>query len=108
MTETKATEAAQRKAEEASVDLASIEGTGADGAITAGDVEQEIAKREAANQETFSAVVNPRLDAAEYVAPDGRRFGRDAGENDKLTSAEYDELNAEKVAGLQPIVKESS
>lgn len=58
-----------------------------------------------ANEETFRVVVNPRLDAAEYVAPDGRRFGRD-GRDQRITQADYDELTAEHIGGFQPIVKE--
>jgi hypothetical protein len=58
-----------------------------------------------ASEEKVSVAVNPRLDAAEYVAADGRRFGRDAVE---VSASEYEALSAEKVNGLQPIVKEGS
>lgn len=107
MTEVKATEAAQRLAEESGIDLASIEGTGADGNVKVEDVEEAIAAREAAAEETVSVVVNPKLDAAEYVAPDGRRFGRNSRENPEITASEYDELAGERIGNLQPIVKEN-
>jgi pyruvate/2-oxoglutarate dehydrogenase complex dihydrolipoamide acyltransferase (E2) component len=104
MAETQATEAAQRKAQEAGIDLASVKGTGADGAVKTEDVEKAIAEREAAQAQMVSVVVNPRLDAVEYVAPDGRRFGNDAVQ---VSVSEYEALNSEKVGGYQPIVKEA-
>lgn len=67
-----------------------------------------MADKAKAQEEKISVVVNPKLDAAEFVAADGRRFGRDVNENPELTAAEYDELTAEKVGGLQGIVKEGS
>lgn len=104
MAETQATEAAQRKATEAGLDLSSVKGTGADGAIKTEDVEKAVTDRDAAQAEMVSVVVNPRLDAAEYVAPDGRRFGVDAVQ---VSVSEYEALSGEKVAGYQPLVKES-
>lgn len=67
-----------------------------------------MADKQKAQEEKVSVVVNPKLDAAEFVAADGRRFGREAQYNPELTQAEYDELTAEKVDGLQGIVKEGS
>ena len=66
-----------------------------------------MADKQKAQEEKVRVVVNPKLDAAEYVAPDGRRFGRDARDNPEITTAEYDELAGERIGNLQPIVKES-
>ncbi len=103
MAEIQATDAAQRKATEASIDLASVKGTGADGAVKTEDVENAIAEREAAQAEMVSVVVNPRLDAAEYVAPDGRRWGRD--DPQEVTAAEYEEMAKTRYGNVQVFVK---
>lgn len=57
-----------------------------------------------ASGDGVKVVVNPRLDASEYVAPDGTRYGTDAVE---VSQADYDALSSERVNGLQPIVKEA-
>lgn len=63
-TETKATEAAQRRAEEAGLDLADIEGTGAEGQVTAQDVDKAIA----AAEEQAEALRRSEEEAAQAAA----------------------------------------
>lgn len=57
----------------------------------------------AAAGEGVSVVVNPRLDAAEYVDENGRRWSRD--EATEVTQAEYEELSGVRVDGVQVFVK---
>lgn len=56
-------------------------------------------------KKTVKVKVNPRLDAAEYVASDGTRYGESTTE---ISAAEYEKLSSERVNGFQPVVKEDS
>jgi len=67
-TETKATDAAQRRAEEAGLDLASIEGTGADRQVTAQDVDRAVAAAEAKQGAIAAAEEESSRAAAEAAA----------------------------------------
>ena len=70
-TDVKATEAAQRRAEEAGIDLAEITGTGSDGQITAQDVDKAVAGIAAAQRaadEANAALEEERAKLAEEEA----------------------------------------
>lgn len=70
-TDIKATDAAQRRAEEAGIDLAEIEGTGADGQIVGKDVDKalaDIAAAEQAADEANAALEEERAKLAEEEA----------------------------------------
>ncbi len=106
----KATDAAERKAEELNVDLADVKGTGADGAIKVEDVEraaQEAAADEAKEngeaaaedgdasalaEASYEARINPEFTSAfgaqEYVLIDGKEY-RDGT---PFTDSEYEAI----------------
>lgn len=101
MAEKFSSEAARDRAEQAGITLAEVEGTGADGAAKVEDVEKAIEIRQAAAP--VPLVVNPRLDAAEYEASDGRRFYRDLPT--LVDAAESDALRKLHYEGVQVLVK---
>lgn len=96
----KASAAAQKKADESGVDLATVKGTGAAGGITTDDVEraerlQAAGAVEAEEEDTrhYEARLNPEL--SPY--PDSVRIGDRVYMNGtRITSAEYEELKGVK------------
>lgn len=62
-------------------------------------------KESMVEKKTVKVKVNPRLDAAEYVASDGTRYGESATE---ISADEYKKLSGERINGFSPVVKEDS
>ena len=75
-TETKATAAAQKRAEEAGLDLSQVEGTGTDGQITAHDVDAALAEIEATEQAEAEAIRAAEEEAARLAADEAEAEAR--------------------------------
>jgi pyruvate/2-oxoglutarate dehydrogenase complex dihydrolipoamide acyltransferase (E2) component len=99
-TKDKATEAAQKKAEEAGVDVAKVEGTGADGAVTVRDVEEKAAEPE----KRFRVKLNPALGQSLDLVEVGGRIFR-GGE--AVSEREFEALKEAKdpYSGVQLLLK---
>ena len=97
-----ATEAAQRKAEELGVDIASVEGTGSGGNVTVSDVEAKATEP----TQPVRVAVNPALEAQSYTTGDGDTYYRDTPR--EVSQEKYEDLRKIRIGGRQAIVKEDS
>lgn len=104
-TTTAATDAAIEKAAELNLDLEAIEGTGAEGRITAPDVERAAKEKAPAEKEVY--VFNKKTGLVGYTFGDGRKFK--TGVRYALTAEEveaYAHKRPSAAGGHQVLVKE--
>lgn len=100
----KATEAAQKAAEQREVEVAKVEPSGgADGVtVTATDVEEQAAEIRAAENEAFRVRINPALGPGVDVVDVGGKAYR---EGTRVTQKEFEGLRHAKIGGNQALLK---